>query len=68
MAHNLSTRQGRDIYRRRAPVAEGGFADLKDRTGLRRFAMRGLPKAHGELLLACTAANIALLFRRTRPA
>lgn len=66
MAHNLSTRQGRDTYRRRAPIAEGGFADLKDRTGLRRFAMRGLPKAHGELLLACTAANIALLFRRTR--
>lgn len=66
MAHNLSTRQGRDTYRHRAPLSEGGFADLKERTGLRRFSMRGLPKAHGELLLACTAANIALLFRRTR--
>ena len=66
MARNLSTRQGRDTYRHRAPLAEGGFADLKERTGLRRFSMRGLPKAHGELLLACTAANIALLFRRTR--
>src|SRR5215469_7947023 len=62
MAHNLSTRQGRDTYRHRAPLSEGGFADLKERTGLRRFSMRGLPKAHGELLLACTAANIALLF------
>ena len=66
MAHNLSTRQGRDTYRRRAPIAEGGFADLKERTGLRRFSMRGTAKAHGELLLACTAANIHLLFRRTR--
>jgi transposase len=68
MAHNLSTRQGRDLYRNRAPVSEGGFADLKERTGLRRFAMRGTAKAQGELLLACTAANISLLYRRTRPA
>jgi Transposase DDE domain len=68
MAHNLSTRQGRILYRNRAPVSEGGFADLKERTGLRRFTMRGTSKAQGELLLACTAANIHLLYRRTRPA
>jgi transposase len=68
MAHHLSTRQGRDLYRHRAPVSEGGFADLKERTGLRQFAMRGLPKVNGELLLACMSANIHLLYRRTRPA
>ena len=68
MAHNLSTRQGRDLCRRRAPISEGGFADLKERTGLRRFAMRGAAKAQGELLLACAAGNIHLLYRRTRPA
>jgi transposase len=67
MACNLATRQGRDRYRNRAPVSEGGFADLKERIGLRRFAMRGIQKAQGELLLACTAANIHLLYR-TRPA
>jgi transposase len=66
MAHDLSTRQGRDLYRNRAPVSEGGFADLKERTGLRRFSMRGIEKAQGELLLAMTACNIALLYRRTR--
>jgi transposase len=66
MHHDLSTRQGRDLYRHRAPVSEGGFADLKERTGLRQFAMRGIRKAQGELLLACTAANIHLLYRRTR--
>jgi hypothetical protein len=66
MACNLATRQGRDLYRNRAPVSEGGFADLKERTGLRRFSMRGLAKAQGELLLASMAANIHLLFRRTR--
>ena len=64
MAHHLSTRQGRDLYRRRAPVSEGGFAELKDAIGLRRFSLRGLPKVNGELLLAATAANLRLLHRR----
>jgi Transposase DDE domain len=63
MAHNLATRQGRDLYRRRAPVSEGGFAELKDTIGLRRFSLRGLPKVNGELLLAATAANLLLLHR-----
>jgi transposase len=64
MAHNLATRQGHDLYRRRAPVSEGGFAELKDTIGLRRFALRGLRKVNGELLLAATAANLLLLHRR----
>ena len=63
MACHLATRQGRDLYRRRAPVSEGGFADLKQRTGLRRFTMRGLPKVNGELLLACLASNLHLHYR-----
>jgi hypothetical protein len=64
MHHHLSTRQGRDLYRHRAPVSEGGFADLKERTGLRQFAMRGLRRAQGELLLAALACNIHLGWRR----
>lgn len=64
MHHNLATRQGQDLYRNRAPVSEGGFADLKERTGLRQFSMRGLPKAGGELLLALLACNIHLGWRR----
>ena len=64
MAHNLSTRQGRDIYRRRAPLSEGGFSFLKDRIGLRRFSMRGLPLAQAELTLAATVSNLMLLHRR----
>jgi transposase len=63
MHHNLATRQGRDLYRRRAPVSEGGFAELKDIIGLRRFTLRGLRKVTGELLLAATAANLLLLHR-----
>jgi transposase len=69
MACHLSTRQGKDLYKHRAPLSEGGFAQLKDIIGLRRLSMRGLPKANGELLLACTAANLLLLRRRhPRPA
>lgn len=64
MHHDLSTRQGSDLYRRRAPVSEGGFAELKDTIGFRRFSLRGLPKVNGEILLACTAANLRLLYRR----
>jgi transposase len=64
MHHNLATRQGQDLYRNRAPVSEGGFADLKERTGLRQFSMRGLPKAGGELLLGMLACNIHLGWRR----
>ena len=64
MTCNLATRQGRDLYRRRAPVSEGGFAELKDTIGLRRFSLRGLTKVNGELLLAATAANLLLLHRR----
>ena len=63
MAHNLATRQGRNLYRRRAPISEGGFAELKDTIGLRRFSVRGLPKVNGELLLAATTANLLLLHR-----
>lgn len=64
MAHNLSTRQGRDIYRRRAPLAEGGFGFLKDKIGLRRFSMRGLPLVQSELTLAAAVSNLMLLHRR----
>jgi hypothetical protein len=66
MHHNLATRQGRHTYRARGPLSEGGFAELKERTGLRQFALRGQHKAQGELLLACAAANLHLLYRRTR--
>jgi transposase len=64
MAHNLSTRQGRDIYRRRAPLSEGGFSFLKNKIGLRRFSMRGLPLAQAELTLAATVSNLMLLHRK----
>jgi len=57
----LRTPEGRAAYKRRAPDVEGLHASLKDRTGLRRFSMRGLGNATSEFLLAGIAHNLLLL-------
>jgi transposase len=57
----LRTPEGRAAYKRRAPDVEGLHASLKDRTGLRRFSLRGLGNATSELLLAGIAHNLRLL-------
>jgi transposase len=59
-AWRLRTPQGRALYRRRAPDVEGLHASLKDRTGLRRFSLRGLHNATSEFLFAGTAHNLRL--------
>jgi transposase len=57
----LRTPEGRAAYKRRAPDVEGPHASLKDRTGLRRFSLRGLGNATSEFLLAGIAHNLRLL-------
>jgi transposase len=60
-ARRLRTPEGRALYKRRAPDVEGLHASLKDRTGLRRFSLRGLRNATSELLFAGTAHNLRML-------
>jgi transposase len=60
-AHRLATPEGRAAYKRRAPDVEGLHASLKDRTGLRRFSLRGLDNATSEFLFAGLACNLRLL-------
>jgi transposase len=60
-AHRLRTPEGRALYKRRAPDVEGLHASLKDRTGLRRFSLRGLHNATSEFLFAGIAHNLRLL-------
>jgi transposase len=60
-AHRLATPQGRSAYKRRAPDVEGLHASLKDRSGLRRFSLRGLHNATSEFLFAGLAHNLRLL-------
>ena len=60
-AHRLATPEGRALCKRRAPDVEGLHASLKDRGGLRRFSLRGLPDATSEFLFAGLAHNLRLL-------
>ena len=60
-SHRLRTPEGRALYKRRAPDVEGMHASLKDRTGLRRFSLRGLPAVTSEFLFAGIAHNLLLL-------
>ena len=60
-SHRLRTPEGRALYKRRAPDVEGLHASLKDRTGLRRFSLRGLPAVTSEFLFAGIAHNLLLL-------
>jgi transposase len=60
-SHRLRTPEGRALYKRRAPDVEGLHASLKDRTGLRRFSLRGLPGVTSEFLFAGIAHNLLLL-------
>jgi transposase len=60
-SHRLRTPEGRALCKRRAPDVEGLHASLKDRTGLRRFSLRGLPGVTSEFLFAGIAHNLLLL-------
>jgi transposase len=60
-SHRLRTPEGHALCKRRAPDVEGLHASLKDRTGLRRFRLRGLTSATSEFLFAGIAHNLLLL-------
>lgn len=54
----METERARAAYRRRSEVAEFPNAWLKERSGLRKFRLRGLEKARTELLWAALAYNV----------
>lgn len=63
MRHRLRTAQGAQAYRQRGATVEPVIGHLKDLTGLRRFSMRGLDAARGELDLAAAVTNLVKLHR-----
>jgi transposase len=68
MAARLATPQGIAAYRRRGPIAEGPFGDIKHNRGFRRFSMRGLPRASGEWAFQNTVTNLLKIHAAlTRP-
>jgi transposase len=58
MATRLTTPQGIACYRRRGPLAEGPFGNIKHNHGFRRFSMRGLSRAQGEWAFQNTVTNL----------
>ena len=69
MRERLATAEGRALYKRRGALVEPVNAHLKDQRGLRRFSMRGLHAATGELNLAAATTNLMRLrsFGLARP-
>jgi transposase len=58
MAARLADYPALAAYRRRGPLAEGPFGNLKHNRGFRRFSMRGLARATGEWTFQTTASNL----------
>jgi transposase len=54
----METEEAKEIYRRRAQVAEFSNAWLKSKIGLRQFRLRGLRKVTCEAMWACLTYNI----------
>jgi transposase len=63
MRHRVATEEGRTLYRRRSATIEPVNGHLKDRTGLRTFARRGLTANLAELNLSCAVLNLLKLHR-----
>jgi transposase len=60
MAARLKTPDGIAAYRQRGRIAETPHGRIKHNMGIRRLAMRGMPRASGEWKLICAAHNLML--------
>jgi len=58
MAARLADYPGHAAYRRRGPIAEGPFGNIKHNHGFRRFSMRGQARANGEWAFHNTVTNL----------
>ena len=58
MATRLASAPGMAASRRRGPLAEGPFGNIKHNHGFRRFSMRGLARAHGEWAFQNTVTSL----------
>jgi hypothetical protein len=63
MRHRLSTPEGKAIYAKRSPQAEGPFGHLKSALGFTRFSRRGHDAADSEWHFILAVRNLMLLHR-----
>jgi hypothetical protein len=54
----MQSEQAKQLYRRRAQIAEFPHAWIKEKFGLRRFRLRGRKKVQAEALWVCLTYNI----------
>lgn len=59
MTARLATAEGITAYRKRSHQAETFHGQVKHNTGIRRLAMRGMPRASGEWQFITAVANLA---------
>ena len=57
----MATKEGKAIYKTRAPGIEGVFGFIKSAMGIRQFRVRGLKKVRTEWSWICTAFNLKKL-------
>ena len=57
----MRTEEGKEVYRRRAPLAEKPFAYIKGVLGIRQFFVYGLDKVRTEWRWISTAYNLRKL-------
>lgn len=65
MQAKVTTKEGREIYRRRKFIPEPVFGQIKEARGFRRFLLRGLSSVRLEWSLVCATHNLLKLFRAT---
>jgi transposase len=63
MRRKLSTKRGRDVYKKRKEVVEPVFGQIKEARGLRRFLLRGFEDVSAEWDLWCLTHNLLKLYR-----
>ena len=66
MRARLRTSAGQALYRRRAGIAEPGFARIKQHDGFRRFTVWGLDAVRTQWSMVCAAVNLRALYRNWR--
>ena len=63
MERKLLTKRGRTLYRKRSPMSEGVFGQIKEVRGCDRFMRRGIKASQSEWKLICATHNLLKLWR-----
>jgi hypothetical protein len=63
MAHRMSRKEIKELFKRRKVIAESPFGHIKHAMGIRRFLHRGLEKVRTEWTWICSAYNLNKLVR-----